>query len=65
MTSFKEKMSNLLRKRTEEKEPEKYYVKGSGWLPVPKDRLNEIPKVIQEHHEWEARRDRLRFGRGI
>jgi RNase P/RNase MRP subunit p29 len=33
-------------------------VSGSGLVHVPQRRLNEIPKVIQEHHDQEARRAR-------
>jgi len=54
-------MSGLLRKKEGKKE-ETYYVRGSGWIQVPKDRLNEIPKVIREHHEMEARRARYLRG---
>jgi len=31
-------------------------VSGSGLVRVSQGRLNEIPKVIQEHHDQEARR---------
>ncbi len=34
------------------------YVMGSGLVRVPPGRVNEIPKVIQEHHEREAERAR-------
>ncbi len=33
---------------------EEFYVTGSGLVPVPKGRINEIEKVIQEHHRSEA-----------
>jgi hypothetical protein len=36
-----------------------YYVDGSGLIPVPIGRLNEVQKVIQEFHEQEAFRARL------
>ena len=36
-----------------------YYVEGSGLIPVPIGRLNEVPKVIQEFHEQEAFRATL------
>jgi len=35
-----------------------YYVHGSGLIQIPKWRLNEIPKVIQEFHDFEAARMR-------
>ena len=35
---------------------EKYYVHGSGLIPIPMGQLNEIPKVIQEFHDVEAAR---------
>ncbi len=35
-----------------------YYVTGSGLVHVPKERLNEIPKIIGEHHKLEAERAR-------
>jgi hypothetical protein len=31
-----------------------YYVHGSGLIRIPIGRLNEIPRVIQEFHEYEA-----------
>lgn len=40
-----------------------YYVRGSGWIPVPSSRLGEVPRVIAEHHEREARRDMLLLAR--
>ena len=40
-------------------EQKQYYVHGSGLVPIPAGRLNEIPKVIQEFHELEAARARL------
>lgn len=36
-----------------------FMVAGSGLVDVPQGRLNEIPKVIQEHHVQEAERVRL------
>jgi len=36
-----------------------FWVRGSGLVYIPKDRTNEIPRVIAEHHELEAQRDRL------
>jgi len=36
-----------------------YYVDGSGLIPVPIGRLNEVLTVIQEFHEQEAFRARL------
>ncbi|MDA4128942.1 MAG: hypothetical protein OK422_05770 [Thaumarchaeota archaeon] len=36
-----------------------YMVAGSGLVPVPKGRLNEISKVIAEYHEQEARKARV------
>jgi hypothetical protein len=38
---------------------EKYYVQGSGLIPIPMGQLNKIPKVIQEFHDVEAKRERL------
>ncbi len=32
---------------------DQYYVTGSGLVPVPKDRLNEIPVVLAEYHRQE------------
>ncbi len=32
-----------------------FYVRGSGWLPIPESRLNEIPVVIREYHDRSAR----------
>jgi len=32
------------------------YVTGSGLVRVPEARLNEIPKVVEEHHKLEAER---------
>jgi len=34
------------------------YVMGSGLVPVPRDRLTEIPRVIGEHHSIAAERAR-------
>ena len=36
-----------------------FTVAGSGLVDVPQGRLNEIPKVIEEHHVQEAERARL------
>ena len=36
--------------------PKEVYVHGSGLVHVPKDRLNEIPKVIAEYHRLESER---------
>jgi hypothetical protein len=44
------------RKTTAEQE---YYVHGSGLIPIPIGRLNEVPKVIQEFHELEVVKMRL------
>ena len=46
-------------KRHETAPEQNYYVHGSGLVPIPVARLNEIPKVIQEFHEREAARTRL------
>ena len=34
-----------------------FWVRGSGLVYVPKDRANEIPKVIAEHHSLEAQQN--------
>lgn len=34
-------------------------VSGSGLVHVPQGQLNEIPKIIQKHHDQEAERTRL------
>ena len=41
------------------KHSEHYYVAGSGLVYVPADRLNEIPRVIVEHHQRDLERIRL------
>ena len=35
-----------------------YWVRGSGFVNVPENRLSEIPKVIAEYHTREAERAR-------
>ncbi len=37
-------------------EPEVFYVHGSGLFGVPRDRMNDIPKLRAEFHANEARR---------
>lgn len=34
-----------------------FWVRGSGLIYVPKDRANEIQKVIEEHHRFEAQQN--------
>lgn len=36
-----------------------FWVRGSGLVYISKDRVNEIPKVVAEHHRQEAQRDQL------
>ncbi len=35
---------------------QKYFVRGSGFVAIPKDRLNEVPKVVKEYHDLEYER---------
>ena len=51
-------MFEKLFKRWKTTTEESYYVHGSGLIQIPKGRLNEIPKVIQEFHDFEAARMR-------
>jgi len=51
-------MINKLFKRSRTR-VKQYYVEGSGLIPVPIGRLNEVQKVIQEFHEQEAYRATL------
>jgi len=39
-----------------EGDQDSYMVAGSGLVPVPKSRLNEIPRVIAEYHAQEAKK---------
>ena len=48
-----------MKQRKIERESHGFWVRGSGLVYIPKDRTNEIPRVIAEHHELEAQRDRL------
>jgi hypothetical protein len=41
-------------------EADGYWVRGSGLVHVSKDRVNEIPKVIQEYHKMEVELETLR-----
>jgi hypothetical protein len=42
-----------------EEERNHYWIRGSGYVEVPKARVNEIPLVIREYHERDIKRDRL------
>jgi len=54
------KMSMIHRLFKRPRTPVKQFcVDGSGLIPVPIGRLNEVQKVIQEFHEQEAFRARL------
>jgi hypothetical protein len=35
-------------------EEDEFYVSGSGLVHVPHSRLQEIPRLIQEHHQLES-----------
>lgn len=35
------------------------YVTGSGLIPIPEERLKEIPRAIQEHHLEELNRAKI------
>ncbi len=48
----------LVRRRGEKKEDD-LWVTGSGLVYVPKGRLNEIRKVIAEHHAQETERAKM------
>lgn len=48
----------MKQRKTELKE-QGFWVRGSGLVYIPRDRVNEIPRVIGEHHRLEAQRDRL------
>lgn len=48
-----------MKQRKIERKSHGFWVRGSGLVYIPKDRTNEIPRVIAEHHELEAQRDRL------
>jgi len=48
-----------MKKNVMELEKQGFWVRGSGLIFIPKDRANEIPKVIEEHHRREAQRNRL------
>jgi len=37
-----------------------YYVTGSGLVPIPVRRINSIPKLIAEHHHYEAQHECVR-----
>jgi hypothetical protein len=41
---------------TSEKKSQTVYVKGSGLVPVPVSQINEVPKIIAEHHANEVER---------
>jgi hypothetical protein len=46
-------------KRHEMAQDQDYYAHGSGLIQIPIGRLNEIPKVTQEFHEYETAMMRL------
>ncbi len=46
----------LARLRTRLEGDQSLYVTGSGLVNVPRDRMNEIPKIIAEHHALDAER---------
>jgi hypothetical protein len=51
-----ERIRRIFARGSSEKELEGLLVTGSGLVYVPKGRINEIPKVIAEHHLREVER---------
>ena len=47
-------MINKLFKRHQMADEQAFYVHGSGLIRIPIGRLNEIPRVIREFHEYHA-----------
>jgi len=55
-----------MKQRNNESKELGFWVRGSGLVHIPKDRANEVPKVIEEHHRLEAQRDKqLLYSRRI
>lgn len=54
-----ERIRKILARRPGEKKEDDLWVTGSGLVHVPEGRLNEIRKVIAEHHAREAERAKM------
>jgi len=60
-TNFAFPTAFRMKKRVTDKQG--FWVRGSGLVYIPKDRANEIQKVIEEHHRFEAQQNLILLSR--